>query len=202
MKNLFQFIFFLLLPLGVFSQQAKLIGTVKDEKTKEHLYFVNILLSKDSISLHTSTDFKEYFLFDSLLPSSYHLKIIKTGYHTFDTLIKIKPDTNKLNIELLADTSMLSEGIILQSNYNKKGALKDIQNGDITLLLPGGIVGAGERPNDKSFMKKYDLVFISQGCIRLPGENEEAYNKEMFKYLDKKYGRVWRRHVRNDVIGL
>lgn len=199
MKHLLQFIIFLLFPLGGFSQQAELIGTLQNETTKDYLPFIAVILSKDSITQYQETDLEGSFVFDSLDTGTYNLKTLTFGFKTIDTTININSNTNSIHLSLSVDTLSYEK---LKSGYNKKGALKDIQNGNITLLLPGGLAGAEERSGDKSFTEKYDLVFISQGCIRLPGENEEAYNKEMFKYLDKKYGRVWRRHVRNDVIGL
>lgn len=90
----------------------------------------------------------------------------------------------------------------LISSYNKQGALKDIEKRDVKLLLPGGIVGSPELPNDSIFEEKYNLTFISQGCVRFYEENETEYNSEIFKYLDKKYGTDWRKEVRTDVIGL
>ena len=88
------------------------------------------------------------------------------------------------------------------SGYNKKGALEDIEKGDIKLLLQGGFVGSPELPNDSLFEEKYNLTFISQGCVRFPEENETEYNLEIFKYLKEKYGTDWRKEIRKDVIGL
>ena len=45
---------------------------------------------------------------------------------------------------------------------------------------------------------KLQVVFISHECIRY----EKGYNKTIFKYLDKKHGKSWRKEIRKDTIGL
>ena len=88
------------------------------------------------------------------------------------------------------------------SGYNKEKALSDIKKGYIKIILPGGIVSATELPNDESFEKKYGVRFTSQGCVRSFGDNESAYNEEVFKYLDQKFGKEWRGEIRKDAVGL
>jgi len=109
-------------------------------------------------------------------------------------------DSTMISIDLISDST--AEYSVFISPYNRKGALKDIEKGRLKLLLPGGIVSAAELPNDSIFEEKYNVVFISQGCVRSPGENQAEYNYEIFKYLDETYGREWRKEVRKDVIGL
>jgi hypothetical protein len=113
-------------------------------------------------------------------------------------------DINAQNQETLDSLALdsITEYEIFMSPYTRKGALKDISKGEINLLLPGGIVGAPYHLSDTIFEKKYDVTFIRQGCVRYPGENQNEYNGEMFKYLDETYGRGWRKEIRDDVIGL
>lgn len=94
-----------------------------------------------------------------------------------------------------------AEYSVFISPYNKKGALKDIEMGRLKLLLPGGISTAPKLHSDSIFENKYNVVFISQGCVRSAEDNQTEYNNEIFKYLDKTYGRDWRKEVRKDVIG-
>lgn len=85
--------------------------------------------------------------------------------------------------------------------YNAQKAIKDIKSGLIEIILPGGLVAASELPGDAAFEKKYGVSFFSQGCVRFPGDNASAYNEEVFKYLDKKYGKIWRDEIRTDAVG-
>lgn len=88
------------------------------------------------------------------------------------------------------------------AHYNKDGALRDIKQGKICVLLPGGLIGATISQKDNAFETKYRIRFVSRGCNRFAGENEAAYNQEMFKYLDATFGKEWRDEIRKDVIGL
>ena len=90
---------------------------------------------------------------------------------------------------------------LMLSGYNKERALSDIKMGNITILLPGGIVAAPELSTDVAFEKKYGVRFHSQGCTRFPKDNEPAYNEEVFKYLDLKFGKEWRDEIRKDAVG-
>lgn len=85
---------------------------------------------------------------------------------------------------------------------NSEKARKDIKNGMIEIILPGGIAAASELPGDAAFEEKYGISFFSQGCVRFPGDNESAYNQEVFKFLDEKFGKDWRSEIRTDAIGL
>ncbi|CAL2103847.1 conserved exported protein of unknown function [Tenacibaculum sp. 190130A14a] len=92
-----------------------------------------------------------------------------------------------------------------ESHFNSKGAKKDIANDNIKILFAGGLMGIPDFNNEKDtfFQKKYSVKFYSQGCLRNgKNENEEAYNQTIFLYLDKRYGKVWRNEIRENVIGL
>ena len=118
---------------------------------------------------------------------------------TYSATFYCQEDSIVFSIHLISDST--AEYSVFISPYNRKGALKDIEKGRLKLLLPGGIVSAAELPNDSIFEEKYNVVFISQGCVRSPGENQAEYNYEIFKYLDETYGSEWRKEIRKDVIG-
>ena len=66
----------------------------------------------------------------------------------------------------------------------------------------GWYIKTFDRRRDYEFQNKYSVTFLSQGCIRNGiDENEEAYNKVVFAFLDKKYGKKWRYEIRTDAIG-
>lgn len=86
--------------------------------------------------------------------------------------------------------------------FNRERALKDIQNKKPSLLLQGGIISV-VKASDKDFEEKYKISFWDFGCVM--SDNIEciiAYNKTIFEYLDKTFGKKWRQEIRKDVIGL
>ncbi|HRG37064.1 MAG TPA: hypothetical protein PK289_00900 [Bacteroidia bacterium] len=85
---------------------------------------------------------------------------------------------------------------------NRKIALIDIQKKNIKLYLSGSEGGSSALITDDVFEKKYDLKLTGLVCIHAKEDNHVEYNQTIFAYLDKRYGRQWRREVRQDVIGL
>ena len=141
-----------------------------------------------------------YSIFKNIQSERVKLNIKSAEYYNYDSILILNPSTPNLTIELSSKEAILYD--LLKSNFNKKGALKDIKNNEIKLLLPGGLIGSSITPSDTLFENKYKLTFISQGCVRLKGDNETEYNKEIFKYLDNKLGTSWRFEIRKDVIGM
>lgn len=93
-------------------------------------------------------------------------------------------------------------GYDFESPYTAKGAKQDLRNGKPLILFPGGIVGRDfSSKADQEFQSRYQVQFVSQGCIRFPGEDLAAYNEVIFQYLDKKYGIGWRNELGSDPIG-
>ena len=40
------------------------------------------------------------------------------------------------------------------------------------------------------------------GCEAVAWESLYEYNRTVFEYLDKKYGKKWRKKIRQDIVGL
>lgn len=94
--------------------------------------------------------------------------------------------------------------IIFESRYTAKGAKADLKAGSAHILFSGGFGGMPDfsSEKDKEFQQKYGVEFFSQGCVHMGAKEDEAvYNRVVFAYLDKKYGKTWRYHLRNDAIG-
>lgn len=193
-------IIFFLITVGIYSQ-TNIYGTVTDQGSSEVIPFALVELKYNDTVHKDQADFDGRFHFNNVESERLHLSVKSMGYFNYDSVLFVgSNDSLMLSVELINDPTVEYEVIL--SEYNKKGALKDIKKGEIKLLLPGGIITAAELPNDSIFEEKYNLTFVSQGCVRYPGENEYEYNTEIFKYLDKKYGSEWRDEVRKDVIGL
>lgn len=170
--------------------------------------YFSMIVPESMVSLSNSThkkttysDFMGSLQFDSLLAGQYQINIVHPDYQIFDTLIEINRCTSDFTFYLrpLSDSAAYYWE---QSEFNAEGALRDIKNNNMRVLLPGGIIQLTTTTSDSMFEKKYNVHFLSQGCVRLPGENQSAYNQEIFKYLDLKFGQDWRREIRSDAIGL
>jgi hypothetical protein len=143
-----------------------------------------------SVNKFAITDTLGQFRIDSLLQGTYKLSIQGLGYQNTDTIIKIIKSINDL--ELLT---------IVKCEINKDIAQQDIKKNKPRLLLSSGIVPV-IYSDQVNFEKKYGVIFFDYGDITPPLECIQQYNKEIFAYLDYKFGKIWRREVSKDLIGL
>ena len=126
---------------------------------------------------------------DSLKAGIHKVAAHGFGYQETDTTINIS--------QSISDFDLL---IITECQINKDIAQRDINKNKQRLLLSGGIVPVIYSDQDK-FEKKYGVKYFDYGCVAPSYECIEQYNKEIFKYLDNKFGKSWRNEVRKDVIG-
>lgn len=83
---------------------------------------------------------------------------------------------------------------------NKYKAIYDIQYNKPNLLLSGGYAPMIFEGQEK-FEKRYNLVYYDYGCTSPDEICMIEYNETVFKYLNKKHGKKWRKEVRKDVEG-
>ncbi|MDO3624754.1 hypothetical protein [Mucilaginibacter sp. BT774] len=86
-------------------------------------------------------------------------------------------------------------------NFGATKARKDIKAGKPMLLLSGGIAPVSS-PKEDHFEKKYTVKYHDFGDTPPDIKCSMAYNKAVFAFLDKKFGKSWRKDARDDVIGL
>jgi hypothetical protein len=81
---------------------------------------------------------------------------------------------------------------------------KDIARDSIKLLMSFGAFSPLLTKKDHAFEKKYNLLYYGYGDCSggIVTDCIEVYNKAISKYLDKKYGRKWRKEVNKGVLGL
>jgi hypothetical protein len=177
--------------------QSQIKGHIMGKSSGEGLPFVELVLSHDTNQIKTQTDFDGAFQFESQVPENFKISISYIGYMALDTLITEFDLGEELILFLDHDTSL----VFTITLRNKESALADLDKGEVKLFLPGGLLGAPKLSNDSIFQEKYKLQFVFLGCTSWQGDNFEEYNNETFKYLDNKYGKVWRKEIRKDVIG-
>ena len=104
---------------------------------------------------------------------------------------------------ILEPISMPGITITLQSQYTPEGAKKAIANGKPQILYHGGFGGIPDLDTEeaKHFRKKYGVDLYSQGSIRMSDDDEEGYNRIIFQYLDRKFGKAWRYELPDWAVG-
>ncbi len=202
MKKLLLICIFLFGCISIHSQKIIVTGSVEDSVTKEKLPFIKVQLLNSSDTLSIQTDLEGEFQFENLDSGTYSLMVNYVGYSIYDSSFKLNKTNRNFDVYLDLDTNR-NWVQISNKNFgiNKYKAKKDIKNGLLYLYLPGGFVGSPELNGDKLFQEKYEIIFLSQGCVRSFYDNEKEYNTVVFSYLDKTYGKEWRSSIRKDVIG-
>jgi hypothetical protein len=86
-------------------------------------------------------------------------------------------------------------------NFGSAKAQKDVKEGKPMLLLSGGIAPVSS-PKEDNFEKKYTVKYHDFGDAPQNVKCSIAYNNVVFAFLDKKFGKSWRKDARADIIGL
>ncbi len=91
----------------------------------------------------------------------------------------------------------------LDSVLTYNSAQKDISSHRVKIFGQGGIAPTAFSMMDSLFEKKYGISYILFGC-ESPYDffKMREYNIAIGKYLDKLYGKSWRKDLHLDVIGL
>ena len=82
-----------------------------------------------------------------------------------------------------------------------KQANADIKKGKLKFLIQGGIVATRVK-GQEIFEQKYGIVYYDFGCVGPSNIRIDAYNKVVGNFMDRKYGKGWRKEVRKDVRGI
>jgi hypothetical protein len=132
-----------------------------------------------------------YYGFRNVPVGEYRISVTAPRYKTIHTTVT------------LTDTSGAVDLIMSPvCDPNEEKAEKDILEGRPKLMIPGGIRGPEYSFADRDFERMFGVQYVSHGCIAPSYACVALYNKHIFNYLDKKFGDVWRRFARYDVIGL
>jgi len=85
--------------------------------------------------------------------------------------------------------------------YSIKLANADLKKGNVKFLLRGGIVSTYIK-GQEIFEKKYGIAYSEFGCVMPVNISINDYNKVVASFMDRKYGKDWRKEVRSDIQGI
>ncbi|WP_343524922.1 hypothetical protein [Pedobacter sp.] len=103
-----------------------------------------------------------------------------------------------VSIQLNAKPGILDDSIKKESI---KQANADIRKGQLKFLIHGGIASIHVK-GQEIFERKYGLEYYDFGCIAPSDINIADYNKVIAAFMDRKYGKGWRKEVRKDIQGI
>lgn len=191
MKNLI-FLIFLLSSVITAQQNSghELSGRLKIQVGAQVLSPENVLIELEGEDKSTTTDSQGNYCFENLENKKSDLKVFGYTYQPKSFSVNIN-STSVENFDLKLKADCLVNGEIAKT---------DLKNSQPRLLLIGGMIPT-IKSGQAEFEKKYDIVYSDFGCMQDPYECVKQYNEVVFTYLDKTYGKGWRKEVRDDVIG-
>jgi hypothetical protein len=192
MLKLFTTFCLTLLTVQTYAQTAdtfKISGTVISTNSGEPIPDGAIMISKTKG--YKCDSLGNFTIYDLSL-GQHKLSFSAFGYDNKDTVVSISgKDITNLKWTINTDCR----------KYSREKALKDIQSKKPTILLQGGAPVVYTA--DKTFESKYKISFNDFGCVAADRQEcLSVYNKTVFDYLDKTYGKKWRKEIRKDAIGL
>ena len=141
------------------------------------------------------------------------------GTHILSKPLPIRKMKSTIITILLLTGPILSFGQaqeLTSDDYNNSGAIKlifeteisraqDLAKKDIEKGIPFLLIRSGVAPvvytTDSVFENRFKVYYYELGCTGPNYELMIAYNIEIFKFLDKEFGKEWRRSIRKDIIG-
>lgn len=181
------------LSMLTFAQRTdtlKISGKVISANSGQGIPDATIMITRTKgIKCDSMGNFKIY----NLSPGQHKLSFSAFGYDNKDTLLIISEKD-------ITDFTLTIYTYCTQ--YSRERAKKDIEAKKPMILLQGGIAPVVYK-TDKTFERRYKIYFNDFGCVAV--DSQEcliAYNKTIFDYLDKTYGKKWRQEIRKDAIGL
>ena len=88
---------------------------------------------------------------------------------------------------------------------DRAGALADVKKAYPKLLFASGVSGPDfSRPEFRPFIDKYGVYvqLYDFGCVRVDSDCIDAYTTIAFAYLDKRFGKKWRKYAPDGTINL
>lgn len=196
MKNLFITILVIKLLLTLNCQltfgQAEIEGYVKWSLTGVRpvgATLVEVMIDKPIMEKFALIDSMGLFKLKNLkINKKYKLRVHGFGYE--DQFFEVKTQAEITNVNLI---------VKIHCEYNEEQAENDWKNGKAKLLLVGSIAPTANAFKDNLFERRYKVRYYDFGCTPPANECIKLYNEQVFKLMDEKYGKNWRKNVRTDV---
>ena len=149
-----------------------------------------------------------HFILAGISRGTYTLSFeIMKGPYFKDTIITVEKNIDNFRFNVHLDCSFI---------YDEEQAQLDITRDSLKILLVNYdayqdffLNAKSELPHvvacsnaDKDFEKKYKIKYVDATFKASYTECIELYNKTIFKYLDKIFGREWHTFVRRDAEGI
>ena len=197
-------IIFILISVSVFGQQnsmqtddLSISGRLElkdnDPLSNYRLGLVTSISPNDSIGTRPFDIADDgYFRIDKLNSGTYKLTFrVNNEYETIDTVVTISRES-------LSD---------LQLKLSKRpcdyDARRDINDSNLKILTSSGTSPRINNKGDNAFERKFKIKYVVLGDSRPESWNcLKKYNDAVYEFLDNRYGKKWRKTVRDDAIGL
>lgn len=108
--------------------------------------------------------------------------------------------SGKPSIELINESGAVRISFVQNQKEAEKLAKTDLDNGILVLFLQSGIAPV-TYITDEIFENKYKVYYYEFGCTSPEHSLVKTYNNQVFIFLDKKFGKGWRKKIRKDIIG-
>ena len=171
---------FLLIPLGIFSQDFSVKGKIYDAKSIPVSYVNIVLLSKQDSTIVSGTSSNDLgaFLLNKIKPNNYILKVSFIGFNTYTKEIQVDKNVDLATIVLTETNESLDEvAIIVKKPTVKKEVDRLIFNVANTALSEGNMMevlrstpGVLVIDNNIQIKSASPTVYINDKKVHLSGD--------------------------------
>ena len=168
---------------------------------RPHTYPIRVRINNRTKMVNSKGAFK----IKNLESGNHNIKI-ESSNETLDSFYVMYDST-----VLIQKTSLKKLKIMVPCSHcvclgiDREGALTDIRKAYPKLLFVSGINGPDfSRPQFRLFLNKYG-VYVDMydfGCLPVEVECIDAYTTLVFAYLDKRFGKKWRKYAPKGTINL
>jgi len=181
------------MQIDYFSISGRLELKGNDRVSKNRLGLVTSISPKDSIGTRP---------FD--IADNGHFKIDKLNSGTYKLTFRVNNEYVTIDTVVTVTSENLSD---LQLKLSKRPcdyvAHRDINDSKLKILTSSGTSPRINNKGDNAFERKFKIKYVVLGDSRPESWNcLKSYNDTLYEFLDNRYGKKWRKTVRDDAIGL
>jgi len=136
------------------------------------------------------TDSLGVFRIDSIAAGTYVLTVRAFLYDEFTDTVRVAND-DSLSVKIALAT---------RCQYDSSSASREIARRRPAIVENGGIAPVTLSPSDRSFEKTYGTRYVILGDGEaIPSACVASHNRVVFRFLDSRFGKDWRRLLRATV---